>query len=104
MSGSARMAGCMISGKLSAEKKTPERRNIGIITRLMRPETVCVFRARQATRSPSPLNASAPSVVTSASAASEPRTGTPNASTANPRKSGTSMTRKKSRIRRKEAR
>ncbi len=48
-------------GSAWRRRRRPERTNIGIITRLMRPLTVWLFRAREPTSSPSPAKASAPS-------------------------------------------
>ena len=84
--GSARSAGCTACGKRSTEKKTPEATNIGRVTRFMRPLTVSIFRARQPTARPRPAKHIEPRRATAITAASEPRTGTPRASAAKPRK------------------
>src|SRR5262249_54231944 len=60
VSGSARTTGWIASGKREAEKNTPERTNIGSITRFIRPETVSILRARLATRRPMPEKLNAP--------------------------------------------
>ena len=50
-----------MAGNFSYEKKTPEKIHIGIMTRLMRPETLSIFCARQAVSRPTPPKATAPS-------------------------------------------
>src|SRR5207245_5086797 len=80
VSGSARRNGWKKPGNRAVEKKTPDPMNIGSMTRLMSPLTVCVFCARAATRRPRPANATAPSSESATSRTSEPATPTPNAS------------------------
>ena len=96
--GIARSTGWTARGKRSTEKKTPDPTNIGIITRFMRPLTVSILWARQATAMPRPAKQSAPRRATAITDATEPRTGTPSASQAKPRRAETSTTVERTRV------
>src|SRR5271155_5703823 len=61
VSGNALMKGWAIAGNLWYEKNTPEKIHIGIMTRLIRPETLSIFCARQAVSRPTPPKVTAPS-------------------------------------------
>src|SRR4029079_1066729 len=91
------MTGCAAAGKFVEAKNTPDSTHIGIITRFVSPDTPSVVRARDAISSPSPPNESDDATQITASAGSEPRTGTPNISTALPTITTTSISRKEKR-------
>jgi hypothetical protein len=94
VSGKAFTNGWIALGKRSDEKNTPEKTNIGSITRFIRPEAVSIFFARLPTRRPRPAKTNAPSVETSATETSEPCRRTSN--TSQPKKSSSSISAKTS--------
>ena len=62
--------------KRCAEKNTPERIHIGIITVFIRPDAASMVWAREAISNPRALNASDPKTHSTARSSMEPRTGT----------------------------
>ena len=104
VSGKSRSHGCTAAGKRAVEKNTPEATNIGSCTRLIRPFTVWVFSAREASKRPMPAKASAPSSETPIKSGSEPATPTLNASQPKPSSTGSSRKRNNARISTKEVR
>src|SRR3954462_2339929 len=81
------MNGWIGSGKREDEKKTPEKIHIGSIARFMRPDAPSMVCARDAISSPSEAKQREDSRQIRSSSGKEPRMGTPNTSTANPRSS-----------------
>ena len=102
--GSAWMNGCAAAGKFVEEKNTPDSTHIGIITRFISPDTPSMVLEREAISRPTPPNASADTTHTASSCTSDPRTGTPNSSTALPRITTISTTRNTNREKRNDAR
>ena len=66
------------AGKFVEEKNTPESTHIGIITRVISPDTPSIVRERDAISKPRPPNASAPTSTTSDTVTIDARSGTPN--------------------------
>src|SRR6186997_2124094 len=104
VSGSAWMMGCTASGKLPAEKKTPDATHMGSMSRFMRPDAASIVLAREATSRPNDPKTSAPSRHATPNATSDPRIGTPKAKYPNDAITVTSITISPSRITRKDAR
>src|SRR6185312_4670732 len=98
------MKGCMACGKLDAEKNTPENTHIGSIIRFMSPDAPSTVRTREAPSRPIAPKVSDAIRQMKASAAHEPRAGTPKTSTPKPKSVTTSKQRSVKRDSRNDAR
>ena len=104
VSGSALITGCIASGKLADEKKTPDKTHIGSMAKFISPDAASTVLGRAAIRRPRPPKASDPSRQTTDKVTTDPRRGTPKTRTPNVTSVPTSNTNSESRANKNDSR